>query len=256
MQTSTILSNETRHGHCDAHGEYESKCLFSQIWTKCPVCANEDSARRAAEVAEQERVAEENAWLRRLGSSGIPLRFQNRTLKNFMAETELQQRALDFAIQYAAEFERGHSGRCALFLGEPGTGKTHLACGIALRAMRCHKIPALFTTISKMALRVREAKNFESRNETESEAISLFTYPKLLIVDEVGVQSGTDAEARILFDVINDRYENIKPTIFLSNLDKAGVQAALGDRIFDRIREGGGELIVFDGGSYRGKVAA
>ena len=114
---------------------------------------------------------------------------------------------------------------------------------------------AVFTTVSKMARRVREAKSFASE-ETESQAIGVFVYPDLLIVDEVGLQSGTDAEARTLFDIINERYEQRKPTVFLSNLDLDGVKAALGERVFDRLREDGGEVVTFAWGSHRGRAVA
>jgi DNA replication protein DnaC len=61
----------------------------------------------------------------------------------------------------------------------------------------------------------------------------------LLVMDEVGVQYGTDAEKVLLFDVINRRYQDVMPTILLTNLDKAGLREYLGDRAFDRIRENG-----------------
>ncbi|WP_281661409.1 ATP-binding protein [Microvirgula aerodenitrificans] len=240
---------------CDIHGEYTSRHIMARIWTRCPECAKAAAAKAETDRQEAEKAARDARWSRQLGESGIPLRFQDRTLPRFVAENDGQRYALQFAVDYAAEFEHGHSGRCAVFVGEPGTGKTHLACGIALRAMGKFGASALFTTVSKLSRRVREAKSFDA-DETESAAIRIFVYPDLLIVDEVGVQSGTDAEARALFDVINDRYEQRKPTIFLSNLDLGGVQAALGARVFDRMREDGGEVVSFTWGSHRGRIAA
>lgn len=239
---------------CDIHGEYTSRHIMARIWTRCPECTRAAAAKAETDRLEAEKAARDARWSRQLGDSCIPMRFRDRTLSRFAAENAGQQYALDFSTVYAAEFERGHSGRCAVFIGEPGTGKTHLACGIALQAM-AYGASALFTTVSKLARRVREAKSFDA-DETESAAIRIFVYPDLLIVDEVGVQSGTDAEARALFDVINDRYEQRKPTIFLSNLDLGGVQAALGARVFDRMREDGGEVVSFTWGSHRGRIAA
>lgn len=248
-------TNQTRKASCDTHGEYISRNPLANIWTGCPACAGEAKASAEMAAADSERMVNQEKWARRLGGAGIPLRFQSRTIPNFVAENDAQRYAVQFAVAYAAEFGAGHSGRCAIFIGEPGTGKTHLACGIAMRAMKVNGICALFTTVGKMARRIREGKSFDSA-ETESQAIAVFTYPDLLIIDEIGVQSGTDAESRALFDVINDRYEACRPTIFLSNLDVDGVRLALGERIFDRIREDGGEVVVFDWGSWRGRVAA
>lgn len=240
---------------CPVHGEYTSRKVIGRIWTKCPACTKAAKEKARADEQAAENAARDARWQSRLGGSGIPPRFVDRTLPRFVADNDGQRHALQFAVNYCAEFERGHSGRCAVFIGEPGTGKTHLACGIALRAMGKFGASAVFTTVSKMARRVREAKSFASE-ETESQAIGVFVYPDLLIVDEVGLQSGTDAEARTLFDIINERYEQRKPTVFLSNLDLDGVKAALGERVFDRLREDGGEVVTFAWESQRGRAAA
>ena len=58
-----------------------------------------------------------------------------------------------------------------------------------------------------------------------------------------------------VFDVINERYENLRPTIILSNLTTEEIRAYLGDRVYDRLRENGGKAFVFDWDSYRGKAA-
>ncbi|SNB82159.1 DNA replication protein DnaC [Kingella negevensis] len=97
---------------------------------------------------------------------------------------------------------------------------------------------------------VREAKSYSS-TVSESEVIEAFSAYDLLIIDEVGVQSGTEAESRALFDVFNERYQNLKPTILISNLDAADFVAAVGNRIADRIKEDGGEFLFFNWESAR-----
>jgi DNA replication protein DnaC len=253
MQTNSILNPDGRSVHCDIHGDYVSRNLFGRIWTKCPTCADEESAAAQAREEQQKRREEVLRWEKKLGEAGIPLRFRDRFLDSYIAQVDEQREALQFARDYASEFDGHHSGRCAIFIGEPGTGKTHLACGIALMAMSYGKT-AVFTTVARMVRKIRECKSFDSEM-SESEAINLYSWPHLLILDEVGIQSGTDAEARSMFDVINTRYENVKPTIFLSNLDLEGVRATLGNRLFDRLREDGCEYKVFAWASYRGAAA-
>lgn len=76
----------------------------------------------------------------------------------------------------------------------------------------------------------------------------------MLILDEVGVQFGSEAEKLILFDVLNERYERCKATILLSNLTATEVKDYLGERVMDRMREDGGKVVVFDWESYRGRA--
>ena len=89
---------------------------------------------------------------------------------------------------------------------------------------------------------------------SERKAIGRFYEPDLLILDEVGVQFGSEAEKIILYDIINGRYERVLPTILISNLPEAELGAYLGDRVLDRMSEGGGVTLAFDWPSKRATI--
>jgi len=72
----------------------------------------------------------------------------------------------------------------------------------------------------------------------------------LLVLDEIGVQYGTDGEQTILFDVLDRRYRDLKPSILLTNQDKAGFKQYIGERVFDRLTETS-KWVAFDWQSYR-----
>lgn len=255
-----IGSIQTRQESCEQHGTFEAKSYTilgrSMPWSTCPACAAEEAARQKAADEAKAREARLRAWQRKIGQSGIPERFHDRTLDTFVATADKQRRALAFAQVYATEFDKVlQTGRSALFVGMPGTGKTHLACGIGLHVMREQNRTVLFTTVMRAIRRVKDSWSRDSR-ETESQAIETLVAPDLLILDEVGVQFGSDFERNILFDVLNERYEKRRPTILMSNLAVADVTTYLGERIIDRIREDGGALLVFDWESHRAKGAA
>lgn len=73
----------------------------------------------------------------------------------------------------------------------------------------------------------------------------------MLILDEVGVQFGSESEKIILFEILNERYLNMKPTILISNLNPAALQEYVGERVMDRMRENGGIILKFDWKSHR-----
>lgn len=246
---------ETRIAQCEKHGEFSSRLFMGRIWSKCPRCAEEadQEAKLAQEQAERERRT--RAWQQRIGHAGIPERFQNRTLDSYRADTDGQRTAKEFARQYANGFDEVlETGRSALFVGLPGTGKTHLAVGIGLEVMRSGH-SALFTTVIRAIRSIKDTWGQHSQ-QTEAEVIRGLTYPDLLILDEIGVQFGSDTEKLLLFDVLNERYENRRPTVMLSNLAPDAVKAYLGERVFDRLREDGGQMIVFNWPSARGKINA
>lgn len=247
---------KTKPADCLKHGAYESRCFIGSIWSKCPACEAERIEAERVEAEAKDREARRQEWQRKVGEAGIPERFRNRSLQSYVAETEEQARAVAFAIDYADGFDDVlATGRSALFIGKPGTGKSHLAVGIGLRIMHRDKRTVMFTTVMRAIRRVKDTWSRDSR-ESESEAIAALVFPDLLILDEVGVQFGSDTEKLILFDVLNERYEKRKPTLLLSNLPAEEVRDYLGERVFDRLREDGGEVVVFDWQSWRSRPSS
>lgn len=245
--------------NCPTHGDFESRNVFGTVWTKCQKCTAEYQAQRETEEAAKEAIDREKRWSRKMGDAGIPERFQNRTLDTYIAKTAGQKRALEFAQEFAGKFDKvQESGRSAIFCGKPGTGKTHLAIGIGLAVLNKQRSPqwantclVQFTTVQRMVRMVKDAWRKDSEL-SETEVIDLLVEPDLLILDEIGVQFGTEFEKNLMFDVLNERYEKRRPTILISNLEPKEVKAFLGDRVYDRLREDGGECVPFDWNSHRG----
>lgn len=241
---------------CSTHGEYQQTKYQSGRVTKCPECEREREQQRIADekAVQLREAAERKSKLidELIGNSGIPKRFLGKTLKSYQVKFEEQKPIVNSAVNFAKEFQQSsHSGRCLIFIGNAGTGKTHIGCAIGLHVIKNCGGTARFTSVSEINRLVRESKSFNSEY-TETEIIDAFGNYDLLIVDEVGIQSGTDAESRALFDVFNARYQNVKPTIVISNLTKDQLTVALGERIVDRLKEGGGEILSFNWQSYRG----
>ena len=235
---------------CEQHGDYLARS-FGKVWSKCPGCREAEREREQhafRNTIEEDRIREWTA------EAGIPRRFRECSVENYAALQEAQQRAKDFALAFAADLsERTTQGRSAVFCGRPGTGKTHLACALAHAAIRVRQ-RAMFTTTVRLVRRIKETWS-KGSEESESQAIRAFTAPDLLVLDEVGVQFGSETEKLLLFDVLNERYEAQRSTIIISNLDLDGVKAFLGERVFDRMREDGGQYIAFTWESYRGQEA-
>lgn len=243
---------QTRAGTCDKHGGFESRHILGNVWSRCPICTDEDAKVRRCEEEERAAIEKAQRWQRKLGIAGIPERFHTRTLDSYVAINAGQKNALSFATEYAESFETAQKmGRSAIFCGKPGTGKTHLAVGIGLHVMTLGR-QVLFTTVQRAVRRVKDSWRNDS-NESETDVIDLLVEPDLLILDEIGVQFGSDFEKNLMFDILNERYEKSRPSLLLSNLTADEVRAFLGERVYDRLREDGGKCIPFDWASHRGK---
>lgn len=243
-------------GRCETHGEYparEYRMPFGDktVTSPCPTCSAEHRAKQ--EAADREREERERA-LKIAGlfhRSGIPARFADRSLSNYRAESTGQARALKIAKRYAESFsDKANAGTSLVLAGKPGTGKTHIACGIA-RALMEHGRSALFMTVLQALRHVKDTYRRDSE-KSEADAIADLLRPDLLILDEVGAQLGSEHEKMLMFEIINERYQQCRSTILISNLNADELTGFLGDRVMDRFRESGA-VVAFDWQSHRGK---
>lgn len=223
---------------CPTHGKYPSVyrkkdgTLASIDEKRCPYCFAKDRTERE------------------LNRALIPPRFKNKSLENFIATQSWQQEAKKKIQNYIDNLDDNlASGRNVILIGSVGTGKTHLSIAL-LKAVIENGGVGTFLTASDLFLNIRDTWARHSEIST-LERIQQFVDLDILVIDEIGVQRGTDNEREILFSIINSRYNNLKPTVLLSNLSLKEVRDYIGERTFDRLKEDGGYLIVLNGESYR-----
>ncbi len=99
-----------------------------------------------------------------------------------------------------------------ILIGEPGTGKTHLACALGYAAAKQGVTVSFITTAQLVNLLV------EARDSRVLSCITArFARYRLLILDELGYVPLSKADAELLFQVISQRQERL-PIIITTNL--------------------------------------
>jgi DNA replication protein DnaC len=196
----------------------------------------------------QPRTTERESFNAGKRPDGIPRRYERATLEEFMAESHAQQEALK-ECQAFVETWNMHGG--LLMLGSVGTGKTMLSCAMLNEISRRGDYILRYYTLLQ-AMRLIKSSWGDGAELNESQALSKLVRPEVLVLDEVGIQFGTETERLLTTEVINERYNKMRPTILISNLTLKEFTTALGERVIDRFREGG-HVLVFDWASYRGR---
>lgn len=240
---------------CDKHGSYEPKIIQYPLNNKfmffeaCPKCEEEKNKAEA----EAERIEHEAMYQRRLLSdrvaAGLGKRHIDCTFENYKTDTAQKELALTKAKSYIEGVFDG-AGNCLVMAGKVGTGKTHLAAAMVNAMVEKGRSCQLI----KMSEMIRRLKSTWSRssNQSESDLIDFYSSVSLLIVDEIGIQFGSDTEKLLLSEIIDNRYQAIFPTVLISNLDTDGIKSCIGERSYDRLRQDGGKVIAFDWESMRG----
>lgn len=221
--------------HCGVHD-------IDKVWKVCewvcPECIKEAANIMAIEKA--------------IAGLDLPPRLAAHTFDTYTPKNAKAQKAKELCIKYAQDRE-GTGG--LIMVGGVGTGKTHLAVAICQEV--CQRgVSTNLTTVSRIIREVRSSWGGKSKNnwgdeQTEADIINRYsTGYKLLVIDEIGSQYGSDSEKIIISEIINDRYNNNLPTVIIGNVTVEEAEDYLGERVVDRIKDGG-MVVIFDWESHR-----
>jgi DNA replication protein DnaC len=239
----------------------------------CPLCAG--SGWKVVPGAPERGVTRCDCQLRAradamFAAARIPKRYEHCELSNYEFEgSQLHLApARMAACRFVEEYPVDKTG--LLLVGMIGTGKTHLAVGIAKSLIREKGIPCLFYDYRELLKEIQNSYN-SSVQTTELALLKPVFDAEVLVLDELGAVRPSEWVWDTVSLILNTRYNDNRTTIITTNFSdepaaavarslspaRAARDETLGDRIGERMRSRLHEMcriVRMDGADFRQKI--
>lgn len=185
----------------------------------CPVCG----------VAQQWLVDSVKAYSSRSSQS------QQQTFDNFKTSFKGEDdEFLAECYQDARDFAAHPDNRWLVLWGERGSGKSHL-CAAVDNDLNNTGRPSLFITMPDLIASLRQAMDLQSNTEQESYSgrMNAFKTAPVLILDDLGAETGSAWSDGVLFEILDYRYRNRLPTMIATNVNPDNFDPRIASRMQD-----------------------
>ena len=191
------------------------------------------------------------AYKNQLVKCGIYERYHWATFESIQRQGIPDQQAYKTVRAYVDSLQENlKSGNGLILKGNVGTGKTSLAIAIMQHMIRNGDINCYFVPLASLLDEI-----FTRQGNDRAEYVDKLKNCKLLVIDDLG-QEHSEGWVQLKFEnIISERYNRCRSTIFTSNLTADQMKNRYTERIIDRFRDNS-KIINFTGKSLRGQLRA
>ncbi|GKV54265.1 IstB-like ATP-binding protein [Sporosarcina sp. NCCP-2222] len=205
-------------GKCDGSG-----FIWIKDWSKRHEKNVMDECKKECDCYQQQQKQREID--KKLDLSGIPPIFSRATVHSFDTslytsdeDRNIAEVAKIAAVNFVENYPimKEHGKGLYLYSRVKGSGKTRLASSIANALIKQYGADIAFIKSADLISQVK--KTFGSKETNASDVVATFRKVELLIVDDLALKGATSFEEGVIYDVMDYRMENKKPTILTSNV--------------------------------------
>lgn len=222
----------------------------------CMECGREAIAKRDHDLAEEtmrEHLKRKTQYWLEKRSVFLDETLRKASFENYKEDDEETARNKEQALKIAREYFSGATYN-TIFTGKPGTGKSHLSMSM-LKVVNEHSAPyrkCLFVSIDELMRRIKDSFKNKDSQYTEQRMIELLTDADLLVIDDLGAETGaidsdkaaSNFTTKTLYAIVNGRAN--KPTIITTNLNSKELAKMYDSKLISRMFRGAeGHIISF-----------
>jgi len=147
--------------------------------------------------------------------AGINLEQTKQTFKSYTPYNESTKLAKDKAIEYYKNFNKVRKRRhnSIAFLGQVGSGKTHLSIALAVNFLEKRRISVVYMPYRDVITSIKQ--NMLDK-EYYAKQLSKYQTAEILLIDDLFKGKITESDINIMFEIVNYRYLNYLPIIVSS----------------------------------------
>lgn len=187
----------------------------------CEKCKKREDLKREKEKSEKDKQEKIRKGCEIIGGEYA---YRNFNFDSYKPKTESQKEALKVAMAFNPARDN------VMFVGPAGTGKSHLACAIALQSEENLNKTKRWR-ITELLRDFRRIEAYEEANK-----INAIVNCKLLIIEDFGAHKETDWSTSILWEILDRRIETgTNGLIMTTNIGRGKMAEEMGERIPSRL---------------------
>lgn len=176
-----------------------------------------------------------------LKNSGISEEFRKKTFENFNYSSDYMKaqayvKAKNYAHNIDEILKSNNKNNSIMFMGQVGSGKTHLSMSIANELMK----KGIGVTYMPYREVITQIKQNMMDKEYYIKSVNRYKNAKILLVDDLFKGGITNSDINIIFEIINHRYFNNLPFIISTEKGKKElleIDEAIGSRMIEMSKD-------------------
>jgi DNA replication protein DnaC len=208
---------------------------------------------RCGIVAQVEQRDKASTYLLNIRSSGLPSSVRGSTPREFVPGTFTNftaRQGTEEALEAALDFTVGNSEPLLVFIGPPGSGKTHLLEAIGRQFLDQGRTTVRYELVAHLLDRIRRSYNVGE----ESHVMEVCYGADVLLLDDLGLEKPSDWVREQITALVDERWRNNRLLVVGTNESHITIEEKLGPRLASRLFDrssGKAKVVYLVTGDYR-----